>query len=57
MAEPLALRAVCALYGGPLPQDERRLREASRTLALGLDSGLAPERRAPRRTRGRRSTR
>ena len=47
IAEPLALRAVCALYGVPLPNDHEELRAASRTLVLGMDSGLAPERRAP----------
>ncbi|NUT50685.1 MAG: cytochrome P450, partial [Saccharothrix sp.] len=47
VAEPLALRAVCALYGVPVPDDQEDLRVASRTLALGLDSGLDPERRAP----------
>lgn len=47
VAEPLALRAVCALYGVPVPDDHERLRAASRTLVLGMDSGLAPERRAP----------
>ena len=47
VAEPLALRAVCALYGVPVPHDHEQLRSASRTLVLGMDSGLAPERRAP----------
>ncbi|WP_033431254.1 cytochrome P450 [Saccharothrix syringae] len=47
VAEPLALRAVCALYGIPVPDDHEQLRSASRTLVLGMDSGLAPERREP----------
>ncbi|NUT53902.1 MAG: cytochrome P450 [Saccharothrix sp.] len=47
VAKPLALRAVCSLYGVPAPDDEEPLRAASRTLVLGLDSGLAPERREP----------
>ncbi|WP_447001891.1 cytochrome P450 [Saccharothrix isguenensis] len=47
IAEPLALRAVCDLYGVPVPADHDRLRTASRTLVLGMDSGLDPARRAP----------
>lgn len=47
IAEPLALQAVCDLYGVPVPGDHERLRAASRTLVLGMDSGLDPARREP----------
>ncbi|MFI9507792.1 cytochrome P450 [Nocardia sp. NPDC052566] len=47
IAEPLALTAMCLLYGVDYPRDDTRFRTASRTLALGMDAGLAPDRRAP----------
>ncbi|RJO70887.1 cytochrome P450 [Nocardia panacis] len=47
IAEPLALSAMCLLYGVNYPLDDTVFRTASRTLALGMDAGLAPERRAP----------
>ncbi|MBW4717815.1 cytochrome P450 [Saccharothrix obliqua] len=47
VAEPLALHAVCVLYGIPFPADHERFRTASRTLVLGMDAGLDPARREP----------
>ncbi|GAA0534426.1 cytochrome P450 [Saccharopolyspora subtropica] len=47
VAEPLALQAMCLLCEVPYPDDDRPLREASRTMVLGMDSGLDPRRREP----------
>ncbi|MEV0086302.1 cytochrome P450 [Saccharopolyspora sp. NPDC050642] len=47
IAEPLALHAMCLLCEVPYPDDDRPLRGASRTMVLGMDSGLDPQRREP----------
>jgi cytochrome P450 len=47
IAEPLSLYAMCQLYGVPYPREDEQLRNASRTMVLGMDSGLDPTRRQP----------
>ncbi|MER5265390.1 cytochrome P450 [Actinosynnema sp. NPDC002837] len=47
VAEPLALQAVADLYGIGFPADHQRYRETSRTMVLGMDSGLDPTRLEP----------
>jgi hypothetical protein len=47
VAEPLALQAVCTLYGIAFPADHERFRTTSRTMILGMDAGLDPARREP----------
>ncbi|CCH30712.1 cytochrome P450 [Actinosynnema sp. NPDC047251] len=47
VAEPLALHAVCTLYGIPFPAEHERFRATSRTMVLGMDAGLDPARREP----------
>ncbi|WP_211348027.1 cytochrome P450 [Saccharothrix texasensis] len=47
VAEPLALQAVADLYGIGFPAEHERYRETSRTMVLGMDSGLDPTRLPP----------
>lgn len=46
IAEPLALDAMCHLYGVPYPDEDELLRSSSRTMVLGMDAGLDPTREA-----------
>lgn len=47
IAEPVALNAMCTLYGVPYPADHQRFRDMSRMMILGMDAGLDPSRREP----------
>lgn len=47
VAEPLALRAMCLLYGVRPPADEAAFRAASHALVLSMDAGLDPDRAGP----------